>query len=459
MEAAMATGTVHRTIRLLQDALGQLKVSIPLQDMERIGVMVNRAMSAQERSFHTPEHIFDLVEPGNPHMTLAALFHDIVYYQVDQGFTPEIEKIILPYIDVADGSITLSKEIDPSSRAFFGCAAVFGFSPGQELPAFGGLNEFLSALVMDIEFEGKVSDRDLLITTACIEATIPFRGIDKAGLSPADVLAERVRKTEKSFSLGLDEQAIDETVKSAVTFANKDVRNFAEDDVGKFLDNTWKLLPETNPSLRMTGLYSIVNYRIALQKMEGFLCFLNPDSIFCRYKGAPPEKEYAEIVEIAHRNVGVARDYLGIKLLTAAMLEALAGLTGGDAPVSLFMGDIGAKEKGGVISDHLPELPTGSVQDTNGTLYNLLAFGRASASSFDLRNSPLSLFIYSKLGNDGFLKMLESAKKMFAGEVDQMMFLKAFPQDLVTDVAHACGKMAFTRKDALSSLVPPRIVK
>ena len=135
----MATGTVHRTIRLLQDALKQLKVSIPLRDLERIGVMVNRAMSAQERSFHTPEHIFDLVEPGNPHMTLAALFHDIVYYQVDQGFTPEIEKIISPYIVIADGSITISKKIDPSSRGFFGCSAVFGFSPGQELSAFGGL--------------------------------------------------------------------------------------------------------------------------------------------------------------------------------------------------------------------------------------------------------------------------------------------------------------------------------
>ena len=445
----MATGTVHRTIRLLQDALGQLKVTIPLHDLERIGVMVNRAMSAQERSFHTPEHIFDLVEPRNPHMTLAALFHDIVYYQVDQGFTPEIEKIVSPYIEVADGPITISKKIDPSSRAFFGCSAVFGFSPGQELSAFGGLNEFLSALVMDIVFEGRVQDRDLLITTASIEATIPFRGLDKDGRSPADLLAARVKKTADSFSLGLDEGAIDETVKSAVTFANKDVRNFAEDDVGRFLDNTWKLLPETNPSLRMTGLYSIVNYRIALQKMEAFLRFLNPDAIFSSYKGVPPEKEYTVIVKIAHRNVEVAREYLGIKLLTAAMLEALAGLTGGDAPVSLFMGDIGTKEKGGVISDHLPELPAGGSHDTDETLYNLLAFGRASASSFDLRNSPLSLFIYAKLGTEGYIKMLRSAKKMFSGDIDQKEFLNGFPGDLVSCVAHACGEMAFTRKEAL----------
>jgi hypothetical protein len=445
----MATGTVHRTIRLLQEALEQLNVSIPLGDLERIGVMVNRAMSAQERSFHTPEHIFDLVEKGNPHMTLAALFHDIVYYQVDQGFTPGVEKIIRPYIEVTPDSVSIVEEIEPSSRAFFGCSAVFGFSPGQELSAFGGLNEFLSALVMDVEFEGRIPDRDLLITTASIEATIPFRGVDDNGKSPADLLAARVKRTNEAFSLGLDDNAIDHTVQSAVTFANKDVRNFAEDDVGRFLDNTWKLLPETNPSLRMTGLYSIANYRIALQKMEGFLCFLNPDNIFSRYKGAPPDDEYEATVKVAHRNVEVARDYLGIKLLTAAVLEALAALTGGDAPVSLFMGDIGASEKGGAISDHLPAVPSAGSEVKNKVLYDLLAFGRASASSFDLQNSPLSLFIYTMLGDDGYSQMLGAAKKMFEGEVDAKDFLKAFPSDLVESVARACGEMAFTRKEAL----------
>ena len=249
----------------------------------------------------------------------------------------------------------------------------------------------------------------------------------------------------------MSEKAVDHAVKSAVTFANRDVRNFAEDDVGRFLDNTWKLLPETNPSLRMSGLYSIVNYRIALQKMEGFLRSLDPDSIFCSYKDVPPEKEYKALVRLAYRNVEVARDYLGIKLLTAAVLEALAMLTGGDAPVSFFMGDIGAQEEGERIEDYLPE-PGKKGEDTDEMLFNLLECGRASESSFDLQNSPLSLYIYTLLGTTGYTERLESAKMMFSDSISPREFLDSLPKELVSSVADAVGKMAFTRQELLSKL-------
>jgi len=296
-------------------------------------------------------------------------------------------------------------------------------------------------------------DRDLLITTASIEATIPFRGKNDDGLWPSDVLRVRVAQTNEEFSLGLDERTIDETVKTAVRFANRDVNNFAEHDVGRFLDNTWKLLPETNPTLRMSGLYSIANYRIALQKMEGFLRTLKPDTIFCRYKDAPPEQEYNDLVKLAQRNVAVARDYLGIKLLSAALLEALAQLTGGDAPVSLFMGDINALEEGERIEDYLPAVPSRAEGSIQKTLYDLLAVGRASSSSFDLKNSPLSLFIYASLGDEGYAERLVSAKKMFEGAVSQRDFLDGFPRDLAAAVAYACGEMAFTRKESLAALM------
>ena len=447
----MAAGTVHRTIRLLQEALTELNAPLPLDTLESIGVMVNRAMSSQERSFHTPEHIFDLAEKGDPHMTLAALFHDIVYFQVDQGFTPEIEQIVTPYIDIQNGTISLKEDINPEDRPFWGCASVFGFSPGQQLSPFAGLNEFLSALVMDVLLVGVVPNRDLLITTASIEATIPFRGTGEDGLTPVAALEARVLGTNAKFGLELSKNQIQATVKSAITFANKDVRNFSEDDVGKFLDNTWKLLPETNPSLRIAGMYSINNYRTALQKMEGFLKTLNPESIFGQYLDAPPDEEYRHIVKLAHRNVGIAGEYLGIKLLTAAVLEALAEMSGGDAPMSLFMGDINADGKGNSLSDHLPIAEHQKHESIDKTLHDLLAFGRSSASSFDLKNSPLSLYIYLNLGTEGFHRHLETARMMFAGELSPKQFLKELPTALVTNIARACGEMAFTRKKSLSA--------
>ncbi|MDA3951791.1 MAG: hypothetical protein PF508_21470 [Spirochaeta sp.] len=190
------SGTVHRTIGLLHGALTRLNADLDNQRIEEIGVMVHRAMSTQQRSFHTPEHIFDLSIPDEPHTTLAAIFHDIVYYQVDNGFLPEIAEILAPYVEVRDGAVYTRRDIAPTDRAFHGCAAVFGFVPDQHLPPFGGLNEFLSALLMDVLLEGTVDDVDLMIATACIEETIPFRGPDDAGTTPPVILKRRIATTK-----------------------------------------------------------------------------------------------------------------------------------------------------------------------------------------------------------------------------------------------------------------------
>jgi hypothetical protein len=149
------------------------------------------------------------------------------------------------------------------------------------------------------------------------------------------------------------------------------------------------------------------------------------------------------------RNVTTAREYLGIKLLTAAVLEALAEISGGDTPVSLFMGDLGAQKEGNRLEDYLPRLEPRSGTRLDKTLYDLLAHGRASASSFDLQNSPLSLYIYLHLGADGFVDFLEAAQRMFSGSLSARAFLDALPGEMVASVAEGCAQMAFTRREEL----------
>jgi hypothetical protein len=447
-------GTVHKTIRLLEHALRMLGADLPETDVESIGVMINRAMSAQERSFHTPEHIFDLADSDDPYLTLAALFHDLVYYQVDHGFGPQIGELLEPYIAIDDGSVSIAPSVSRDKRAFWGAASVFGFSPGQTLSPFAGLNEFLSALVMCLLLEGSIDDRDLLVATACIEATIPFRGVNDAGKTPPEALEMRLEATDAEYGLGLDADRVREIVRSATRFANRDVRNFAEKDVGRFLDNTWKLLPETNPELRVRGVYSISSYRIALQKMEGFLGFLDPATIFQVYRGEPREEEYAEMHELAARNVNTARRYLGIKLLTAGVLEALALLSGGDAPVAFFMGDIAPEGDKEQLSDYLPKPdPRSNYPDAEQRAVDkLLAVGRTSESDFDLQNSPLALFVFRRLGSDPCYTCLESAKAMFGGKKSAEEFLSDLPAPLVCDIASASARMAFTRSEALEAI-------
>ncbi len=451
----MTGSTIHRTIRLLGNSLGKLGADIPLSELEHAGVLVNNGMSVQGRSFHTPEHIFDLADESNPYLSLAALFHDLVYYHVDAGFIPEIGRILAGSIDITDSAIKIRKKSGPKDRPLRVCMLVFGFEPGHELSPFGGMNEFLSALVLNRLLSEAVSERDRFITTACVEATIPFRGYDENGKSPADGLESRLIKANKELGLGLSDEEIVETVEWSVEFANRDVRNFAEEDVALFLDNTWKLLPETNPSLRTGGVYSISSYRSALQKMEGFLNFLKPDAIFYRYRNVPTETEYNRLLELSGRNVKTAREYLGMKLLTAGILEALAAISGGDAPVALFMGGIESDDPASKIDHYLPEVDDERT-DTDPVLYNLLAYGRASASSFDLQNSPLSLFIYRLLGSDGFHSRLDAAKKFFEGDLTAGRFLDELPASMIGPIARACSVMAITRTKELEAYADSR---
>ena len=447
-------GTIHRTILLLKDALESMAVRMPLNDVERISLMVNKAMSSQARSFHTSEHIFNLSDGKNPTQTLAALFHDTVYFHIDKGFTEEIETLLDPYIDVKGDTIFLKKKLPGKDEALELNMSLFGFRAGDELPAFGGMNEFLSSVVMAKELQGSIDGVSLLKVAACIEATIPFRGPDSSGRLPSEILFERLHNLNSKIKIGMSREDLVEAVQTAVTFANKDVDNFAEDRVALFLDNTWKLLPETNPALRTTGIFTVVNYRIALQKMEGFLGFLDPGRIFSTFRSIPSPTEYEGLLERATRNVAAARDYLGIKLLTVGILEAIASISGGDAPIALFMGDASDKEEIKRFEKMLPK--SGKKGSMSSTIHDLLVQGRNSSSDFDIKNSPLSNFLYSNLTMETYREYLEKVKSMFKGEMRAEALLDTLPSDIVVPIINACGEMAFTRRESLHDYVDRR---
>lgn len=446
----MDIGTIQKTIKLFKEALEGLHAEIPLLKLEGLAIMVHKAMAVQARYFHTPEHIFTLFDAFNPIQALAALYHDIVYYQVDEGFTPEVHALIAPYLREEGGRLSLIEHADPADAAFARALAIFAFEPGQRLSPFGGQNEFLSALTMNLSLDGIVESTDLLKATACIEATIPFRGVNVRGESPADVLERRLSAINARHDCGMGDEEIAQAVELAVSLSNRDVASFAEQDTALFLDGTWKLLPETNPSLRLKGIYSIRNYRQAMQKMAGFLNTLNPDVIFNRYRNVPPADEYAEMVRLAYQNVYTARDYLAIKLLTAAILEALAELTGGDAPMALFMGDIEIDGKDYVrVEDFLPLPPPNSPGADTSPIFRLLMYGRAGDSSFDMSNSPLSLFIYQRLGMENCAQLLERSAELFNGQLSPENYLDQLPLDVIVPIATACAVMATTRSAGL----------
>ena len=452
----LPAGTIHRSLQLLSTALQELGARLPLPDVERIGIIINQAMTAQARSFHTPEHVFDLVETGNPYTTLAALFHDLVYYHVDHGFIPQIAEAVDSSIEIRGDGLYVRPGVKAGDRQLALSLAVFGFQRGQKLEPFCGMNEFLSALVMNRKLAAAVKEEDLILSSACIEMTIPFRMPGPDGVTPAEHLELRLQAANRAMNLGLSRERIRQGVRWAVSFANRDVANFGEKEVTRFLDNTWKLLPESNPSLRTQGVYSIKSYRVALQGMEGFLETLDPRTIFARYRDTPSAEEFRRLEKRGERNVTTARAYLSVKLLTAAILEALAMISGGDAPVSLFMGELDARAKGSKLDDYLPAYSPSADLTLDPALHDLLANGRASASPFDLQNSPLSLFIYLHLGADGARMHLDAARRVFDGTRAPKDFLDALPSAMIAAIAEACAHMVFTRSDALMTYAVSR---
>jgi hypothetical protein len=447
----MQNKDLKRLTDIYLSAFESLGVSCTKQRARKLAVNIQLAMSAHGRNYHNLDHVFSFVDPNDPICTLAAMYHDVVYYQVDQGFTPEILAIIIPNIYELEGEFYISKNIPENDRLAWMTLAVFDLKAGQKLTSLDALNEFLSALVLVRELGNLVQTKDLLKMIVCIEATIPFRAKDKHGLTPFEVMEKRLQHVAKKYcETPIKPRDIENTIKAAVVFSNKDIGNFSESDPARFLDNTWKLLPETNAALRDRDAYSIRSYRIALQKMRSFMMFVEPEMVFGQYHGVPSDSEYREMVERAQANIIVARDYLKIRLVTIAILEALAQISGGDTPLSIFMGDLSDQAGNSPrIEDFLPDIPTPSWVDQAPVIRDLLEVGRASESNFDTRNSRLSLFVFKSLSPKKMEHSFEKSLDMFSGQMTPEKFLEQVEKPVVAAIAHAGASMVLMRRDKL----------
>lgn len=450
---AASKGAMQALIEMVDKAFTGLNVNPPVKLIEELAILVHDAMSVQSRSYHNLEHIFHF-ETKEPVLLLAAAFHDIVYYQVDKGFHPELEPLIISFIEEIDGEFYIRDNIGEEDVLFNILEDLFDFSPGEKLSITSGLNEFLSAVVMVELLKDILPAIDIIKIAICIETTIPFRGLDKFGRTHFEVLKQRLFEIKQKYCVNCTEDIIDEILKLAVLFSNQDVQTFADPSIANFIDITWKLLPETNVALRLRGSYTIKDYRKALQRMRDFLANLNSLDIFNQYMNIPPDNDYRSMQEQARHNIDTAVDYLSIKLVGMGILESLADFTGGDAPLSLFVGDI--KKIDGItqqLNDFLPELPLPEhIDPENDDIYKLFKFGRFSDDTFDLKNSPLSLFIYTSLSRETIEQLDSKSRDLFAGKIDPETYLCFVPKHVLVATAEACASMALTRREKLLAI-------
>lgn len=457
----MATATINRLIALFQQSLGALGSTPPMADIERLGMVVHRCMGAKTRAYHTTSHVFDLCEGANPVQTLAALFHDTVYYQLDRGLPGALVPVLSDVATLTNGALILSDPAPHNSPAntptvidlLAQVVHIFGFRFGQALPAFGGMNEFLSAVSAVRLLAPYLPAQTLLHIAACIEATIAFRPDTADGRSALDRLHERLcllmQKSPCLLDAASAHRAALAMVSDAAALANRDVGGFAEADPGVFLSQTWLLIEESNKPLAAAGLYTLQEYRQALQRMDGFLAHLNPVAVFQHFQGAPSSEQLADLTRKAHANIDFSVRYLRAKLLPMGVLEALAELTGGDAPISMFLGDFATA----VSPSPLPRPDTEKVPtDVDAALLQVLAHGRARSSTTDLTASPTAAFIYQELGESGLHVQWDKSCQYFGGSLQALDFLRQCPPRILVPLLESSADTALSRRERLYQL-------
>lgn len=429
---------VHEIVNALWRALDELGARAETSDIERWGFSIHAALSAVGREFHNHDHVVGLLADGDPLEVIAALYHDAVYIQVDQGpprsMRDQLENLLAPE---SEGWRILPAAADPVAHDVL---VVFGRAVGEVVTPMTGLNELSSALVASVQLAGVLDRAQRLAIAACIEQTIPFRA------DPAAELHARLG----AFELPSDLR--DQIVRRAVRLGNRDVENFAEREPARFLDNTWKLLPESNPALHAPLVYTVRDYRGALQKMEAFLSWLPAEHVFHSWGGEPTAELHARRVERTTSNLELAVRYLRAKLYSIGLVEALAELTGGDVPLDYFMGGLKSPERPDMIriEQFLPELR--AAPDLDPSLQRLLAEGRASESSFDTGPSPLGAFLHAVVGERAVMSGVESAKRWWAGALDASGFLASQPATPVVAIARAAARVIETRRERLLAL-------
>ena len=446
----MTTSAINRVLGLFLDAFRDLSVSVPMEDVERLAIVVHHSMQQGRRAYHTSSHVFDIADGMNARQTLAALFHDIVYYQIDGGFPEKARGVLDSAVRVENDHIVLRGWERGDSGAML-CSALFGFDAGDTLPINGGLNEFLSAVVATRLLQPYLSLPDLIAIATCIEATIPFRGPDANGRLVFERAADRVRRAAEILRVELTPTEVDRIVTDAVVIANRDVSNFSTAEPGHFLATMWLLIEESNAPLDVVGAYTIQEYRRALMGMERFAASLDPDLVFHGYRGTPSDVELRDLQAAARRNLAFATNYLSGKIVSIALIEALALETGGDCPVAMILGDI---SDGVDIPAWVTGTPAsgGRSQDADSAVLSMFENGRPGTTTYDLTTSPLAAQIYRVEGHAGTMSALGHAKRMFEGEETPHEFLVTLRPELVRWVAGACARMAPSRAEKLRAI-------
>lgn len=440
-----------------------------------------QSFSGPGRYFHGPEHSFNLANKVSQTSgyqddglaVLAALFHDTVYSHIDGGLSPAIAAVLRPLLSWKDDRFSLKFRSYQATSATDGIAPVavkrndsthsqglslvpvvrydiatlvtFLFGVDESSPAADASrlhearageqaapeyiaanhNEYLSALWASQLLASMLSPGQIAEVAVAIEATIPFRDLWQ-GTAQSERRYQRLTEANRRFDLGLSESQIQAAIHRSVHLTNCDLESFAAEDPLYFLDQTWLLLPELNPSLRNPHTYRAEDYRRALQRMEAFMARLNPGQIFQQFQAQPPSSLHRAWSQRAHHNLEVARLYLMAKVVAIGLIEALHETQSSHLPLAQLLGQLSSIYGTSAWEQRFPVWPV-SQPFQSALEFKVLQVaeeGRITPCSFDSLRSPLTAMLIRSIGFERISQLRARMQLFFDGKIDAEALLR-----------------------------------
>ena len=435
----------------LQDALQELGATVACRQVETWAVFIHECTSSNNRveGYHNIHRLFEITSGADPIQLVAAFFRDTINCSVDSGLSKKQAALVEGVVNDEYALVDDLESVEQGHPHILLTTHLFGVKPGQHLTD-KKLDAFLSAIVTTQCLKDTLTPTQLAQILVCLEASIPFRGDDAM-----EALYHRLGQANRMHSLGLTQEELIQCIQRAADLSNRSHGNFSTHDASVFLDHTWSLLPEHNAALRLTYLYTVFDFQAAVNAMYEFLRNLNPSSIYVSFRGVPDEVEMMEFTAAATRNLDLGIIYVQAELLSVSTIAAFALLTGGDAPMSYFVGDlprsIGSKCNNRVrMMNEYPSPP--SLEHCNAQVYDILKSGRNCETNFDTRNSPLAAYLYACLGDARMETIVELLSFPFDDAVARQL-LSRLPRESVELIGHNIATIAVSRAEQIEKVL------
>lgn len=407
-----------RVHSVLTRAAAELQLRLAESELASISRLIAGTMGGKARFFHNPDHVIHVGSHGDAISVIAALFHDLVYLQVDEGIGGQVAVHLADSIEDTPNGRAVKMSLPPSAALV---CEIFDIKPGTSLNKQQGVNEFLSALAAAHVLYTAAGPTLVAQILCCIELTIPFRGKDKSGRSAADQLCDRLQDADTQHGLRMGAHGCHQAVRRAVRLANQDVSSFGAAKGSEFLAHTWELVPETNPLLRAPGEATAQAFAHALFQMEGFFSNLAPSQVFQQFDGEPSDHDLESLQRHAARNIEEGRYYFRMKIVALAVTEAVGETIGKDLGLPVLLGELSnlatPKQK---VERIFSQKAKDSGKNKGGLAHRILELlenPTPAESGPTLKSSPMAAFMLLEMGFEEMLRLWEPSAQYLRGKI------------------------------------------